>query len=109
MNELEEIWNKVYENSRIYKDKTKKWHGQHIVKKTFKEGDRVFLFNSRLKLFPGNLKSRWSGPHLVFSVSPYGAIGLRSDDGQEFKVNGPYLKHYIGERPVLEESIQLKE
>ena len=57
----------------------------HIVKNTFKEGDRVLLFNSRLKIFLGKLKSRWSGPYSMISVSPYGVISLRSDDGQEFK------------------------
>ena len=38
-------------------------------------------------------------------LSPFGAIRLRVDDGQEFKVNGQRLKHYVGERPVFEESI----
>ena len=109
LNELEEFQNKAYENSQIYKDKMKKWHDKHFVKKTFKEGDRVLIFNLRLKLFPGKLKYRWLGPYSVISVSPYGAIGLRSDDGQQFKVNGQCLKHYLGERSILEESIQLKE
>ena len=79
------------------------------MKKVFKEGDRVLLFNSWLKLFPGNLKSRWSRSYSVISVSPYGAIGLKVDDDQEFKVNGQHLNHYLGERSVFEESIQLKE
>ena len=59
----------------------KKWHNKHIVKKSFKEGDRVLLFNSRLKQFSGKLKSRWSGPYLVISVSPYRSLGLRANDG----------------------------
>ena len=105
LNELEKIWNEAYENSRIYKDKTKKWHDKHIVKKSFKEGDRVLLFKSTLKIFPRKLKSRWSRPYSVISVSPFGVIGLRADDGQEFKVNGQHLKHYLGERPIFEESI----
>ena len=101
-NKLEEIWNEAYENSWIYKDKAKKWLDKHIVKKSFKEGDRVLLFNSRLKLFSGKLKSRWSRPYLV---SPFGDIGLRADDSQEFKVVGQRLKHYLGERPIFVESI----
>ena len=109
LNELEEIRNEAYKSSRIYKDKVKKWHDMHIVKKIFKEGDRMLIFNSRLKLFLGKLKSRWLGSSSMILVSPYGAIGLRSDYGQEFKVNGQCLKHYLGERPILEESIQLKE
>ena len=107
LNELEEIWNEAYENSWIYKDKTKRWHDKHILNKSFKEGDKVLLFNSWLKLFPGKLNSRWLRPYSRIPVTPYGAIGLKSVDGQEFKVNGQRLKHYLGE--VFKESIHLKE
>ena len=109
LNELEEIQNEAYENSWIYKDKTKKWHDNHIVKMSLKEGDIILLFNSQLKLFSGKLKSRWLGPYLVISLRPFGAIGLRADNGQEFKVNGQCLKHFLRERLVFEENIQLME
>ena len=56
LNELEELRNEVYDNVRIYKDKTKKWHDQRILRREFKAGDQVLLFNSRLKFFPGKLK-----------------------------------------------------
>ena len=56
LNELEELRNEAYDSARIYKDKTKKWHDQKILKREFKAGDQVLLFNSRLKLFPGKLK-----------------------------------------------------
>ncbi|KAK8667594.1 hypothetical protein V6N13_007742 [Hibiscus sabdariffa] len=60
-------------------------------------GQQVLLFNSRLKLFPGKLKSRWSGPFEITQVAPHGAITLKSlNDGQEFKVNGQRLKPYLG-------------
>ena len=62
LNELEELRNEAYDNARIYKDKTKKWHDQRILTKEFREGDQVLLFNSRLRLFPGKLKSKLSGP-----------------------------------------------
>ena len=55
LNELEEIRNKSYDNVRNYKEKMKKWHDWCIMQKTFKEGDRVFLFNSKLGIFPGKL------------------------------------------------------
>ena len=58
LNELEELRNEAYDNARIYKDKTKKWHDQRILRKEFKAGDQVLLFNSRLRLFPGKLKSK---------------------------------------------------
>ena len=41
--------------------KMKKWHDRCIVHKTFKEGDRVLLFNSRLRIFPRNLNFQWTG------------------------------------------------
>ena len=88
LNEIEEIRNDSYESAQIYKDKTKKWHDKQLIRKEFKEGDRVMLFNSKLKFFMGKLKFRWSGPFIVILVTPYGVIGVRSDHGKEFKVNG---------------------
>ena len=58
MNELEELRNEAYENARIYKDKTKKWHDQKIMRREFKAREQVLLSNSKLKLFPGKVKSR---------------------------------------------------
>ena len=36
MNELEELRNEAYDNARIYKEKTKKWHDQKIMRRDFK-------------------------------------------------------------------------
>ena len=72
LNELEELRNEAYDSARIYKDKTKKWHDQRILRKEFKAGDQVLLFNSRLRLFPGKLKSKWSGPFTVVSSTQFG-------------------------------------
>ena len=58
LNELEELRNDAYDNARIYKDNTKRWHDRKILRKEFKGGESVLLYNSRLKLFPGKLKSR---------------------------------------------------
>ena len=60
LSELDEFRNEEYENARIYKEKTKAWHDKYIMRKEFEAGQRVLLFNSRLKLFLGKLKSRWS-------------------------------------------------
>ena len=103
LNELEELRNEAYDNARIYKDKTKKWHYQRILRKEFRVGDQILLFNSRLKLFPGKLKSKWSGPYTVVSSTTFGAITLRTDDGEEFKVNGQRLKHYLNREKEKEE------
>ncbi|KAL4312940.1 hypothetical protein GQ457_01G012070 [Hibiscus cannabinus] len=97
INELEEIRNTSYDNAKIYKEKTKKWHDQKILPKQYQPGQQVLLFNSILKLFPGKLKSRWSGPFIITRVSPHGAITTKSPkDNQEFKVNGQRLKLYMG-------------
>ncbi|GKD61707.1 reverse transcriptase domain-containing protein [Tanacetum coccineum] len=58
INELNEIWDQAYENSLIYKEKTKKIHDSKIKNLIFNIGDRVLLFNSRLKIFSGKLKTR---------------------------------------------------
>ena len=104
LNELEELRNEAYDNARIYKDKTKKCHDQKIPRKEFRVGDLVLLSNSRLKLFLGKLKSRWSGPYTVVVVTPFGAVALKTNSGDEFKVNGQRLKHYLGGRSNEEES-----
>ena len=96
MNELEELRNEAYDNARIYKEKTKRWHDQKILRREFKAREQVLLYNSRLKLFPRKLKSRWSGPYAVVASTPFGAVTLKIESGSEFKVNGQRLKHYLG-------------
>ena len=85
-NELEELRNEAYDNARIYKDKMKKWHDQKILRREFKAGDQVLLFNSRLKLFLGKLRSKWSGPYTVVASTTFGAVTLKTNTGEEFKV-----------------------
>ena len=66
MNELEEFRNDAYENSKIYKEKTKAWHDKHIVRNVFEPSQKVFLFNLILM----------SGPFIVTHVFPYGSVEL---------------------------------
>nr|GEX47531.1 hypothetical protein [Tanacetum cinerariifolium] len=58
LNELNKLRDQAYENSLIYKEKTKRLHDSKIKDRIFNVGDRVLLFNSRLKIFPGKLKTR---------------------------------------------------
>ncbi|CAA7045986.1 unnamed protein product [Microthlaspi erraticum] len=95
LNELEEIRHLAYENTKIYKEKTKALHDRKIVPKSFAANDQVLLFNSRLKLFPGKLRSRWSGPFKIKEVKPYGAVVLWDPSGGDFTVNGQRLKPYL--------------
>ena len=80
----------------------------HLLKKEFHEEQFILLYNSRLKLFPSKLKSRWSGPFKVVKVHPYGEIEISNDKGEEFKVNGHHLKPYlIGDTIDQDHSISL--
>ncbi|GJR87962.1 reverse transcriptase domain-containing protein [Tanacetum coccineum] len=102
LNELSELRDQAYENSLIYKEKTKKLHDSKIKNRIFNVGDQVLLFNSRLKIFSGKLKSRWSGPFTITEVYPYGTAKLSHADGSNFKVNCHRLKHYYrGDTPPL--------
>ena len=55
-----------------------------------------------MKLFPGKLKSRWSGPFIIKEVRPYGAVVLLDINGGEFVVNGQRLKPYLAETTMAE-------
>ena len=57
LNELDELRQNAYDSSRIYKEKTSLWHDKHLMHNELKPGQQVLLFNSRLKLFPGKLRS----------------------------------------------------
>nr|GEW20006.1 reverse transcriptase domain-containing protein [Tanacetum cinerariifolium] len=97
LSELNELHDQAYENSLIYKEKTKRIHYSKIKDRVFNISDRVLLFNSRLKIFSGKLKSRWSGPFTISYVFSYGTVELSQPDGPNFKVNGYRLRHYFGE------------
>nr|GFA33718.1 reverse transcriptase domain-containing protein [Tanacetum cinerariifolium] len=102
LNELNELRYQAYENSLIYKEKTKKIHDSKIKNCILNVGDRVLLFNSRLKIFSGKLKTRWSGPFTITKVFPYGTVELSQPDGPNFKVNDHRVKHYFrGDVPQL--------
>nr|GEX87442.1 reverse transcriptase domain-containing protein [Tanacetum cinerariifolium] len=97
INELNELCDQAYENSFIYKGKTKRLHDSKIKNRIFNIGDRVLLFNFRLKIFSDKLKSRWSGPFTISQVYPYATVELSEPDGPNFKVNGHRVKYYFGE------------
>ncbi|XP_073016723.1 uncharacterized protein [Primulina eburnea] len=96
LNELDEFRLEAYENVKLYKEKTKRWHDQNIVGREFLVGQQVLLYNSRLKLMSGKLRSRWSGPYTITQVFPYGTVEITSEATGSFKVNGHRLKVYHG-------------
>nr|GEY42968.1 reverse transcriptase domain-containing protein [Tanacetum cinerariifolium] len=85
LNELNELRDQAYENSLIYKEKTKRIHDSKIKDCVFNVGDRVLLFNSRLKIFSSKLKTRWTGPFTITQVFPYGTVELSQTDMLNFK------------------------
>ncbi|XP_075492501.1 uncharacterized protein LOC142530555 [Primulina tabacum] len=95
LDQLEECRNLAYDLALSYKEKTKKAHDKRIIEREFKEGDNVLLYNSRLRLFPGKLKSQWSGPFVISKVYPSGAVGLHDGKDGTFTVNAQRLKHYM--------------
>nr|GFA08539.1 reverse transcriptase domain-containing protein [Tanacetum cinerariifolium] len=99
LNELSELHDHAYENSLIFKEMTKKLHDEKIENRIFNVGDQVLLFNSRLKIFSGKLKSRWSGSFTISKIYAYGTAKLVHPDGCNFKVNCHRLKHYHGGDP----------
>nr|CAN82547.1 hypothetical protein VITISV_036613 [Vitis vinifera] len=86
LNELEEMRNDAYLNSKIAKARLKKWHDQLVNQKNFTKGQRVLLYDSKLHLFPGKLKSRWTGPFIIREVYPNGVVEVFNPKGnQTFK------------------------
>ncbi|XP_016444696.2 uncharacterized protein LOC107769951 [Nicotiana tabacum] len=97
LHELDEFRYHAFESTRLYKKRMKLVHDKNILKQNFKPGDVVLLFNSRLMLFPGKLKSRWSGPFRVLEIHPTEDVEIASEDGShKFRVNGHRLKYYLG-------------
>ncbi|RDX76394.1 hypothetical protein CR513_43616, partial [Mucuna pruriens] len=93
LQELDELHLEAYENSRIYKQKVKCFHDQQILRKEFQVDQKVLLFNSRLKLIVGKLRSRWDGPFVITNVFSYGAVELKNEHtNSTFQVNGHQIK-----------------
>jgi hypothetical protein len=61
----------AYENASIYKDRIKWWYDKRLKKNEFKEGDKVLLYNLRLKTFgKGELKASGTDLTLFIRCSP---------------------------------------
>ncbi|XP_016164887.1 uncharacterized protein LOC107607444 [Arachis ipaensis] len=106
--ELECLRWEAYENSRLYKEKMKAVHDKNIRRREFRVGDLVLLYNSRLRLLPGKLRSRWEGPYQVEKAEPYGVYRLRHPSSPDiFKVNGHHLKLYLGEQMKSNKEIEV--
>ena len=108
ISELEELRNEAYENARITKERVKIFHDKNIIRKTFVPGQKVLHYNSRLHLFSGKLKSRWTGPFVVKTVFPHCVVEISdTKDENDFKVNGQRLKPFLESVPVNETEMGL--
>jgi hypothetical protein len=94
--ELEELRHDAYENAKLYKERTKTYQDKQLVRREFHVGQKVLIYNSRLRLFPGKLKSRWYGPYTVTKVFSHGALEVHNkDNNHTFTVNGHRVKPYL--------------
>ncbi|XP_074361529.1 uncharacterized protein LOC141701791 [Apium graveolens] len=103
LNEIDKFRLQAYENNKLNKEKVKRWDDRRLVRKSFVSGQQVLLFNAHLRLFPGKLKSRWSGPFIIKAVFLHGAVEIfDKHPNQAFKVNGQRLNYYYGDMVNLE-------
>nr|CAN62323.1 hypothetical protein VITISV_018463 [Vitis vinifera] len=110
LNEMEELRNDAYINSKVAKQRMKKWHDQLISNKEFQKGQRVLLYDTRLHIFPGKLKSRWIGPFIIHQVYVNGVVELLNSNGKDtFRVNGYRLKPFMEPFKPEKEEINLLE
>jgi hypothetical protein len=82
--ELEELRHDAYENVKIYKERTKAYHDKQLVRKEFHVKQKVLLYNSRLRLFPGKLLSWWYGPYTVSKVFSHGALEIHNEEKKSY-------------------------
>jgi hypothetical protein len=98
--ELEEWMEKAYHSTKLYKKRTKRCYDKRVSSKHFNPGDKVLLFNSRVRLFGhGKLCSKWEGPYLVLHAAVHDAVTLQCDEGDTFKANGQRLKLFLEPKP----------
>ena len=75
-----------------------------ITGKNFNKVDQVLLYDSKLHLFLGKLKLRWTGPFIVKQAHPNGSVDLLNpNDNRVIKVNGQRVKPYVVQQTIREE------
>ncbi|RVW73083.1 Pol polyprotein [Vitis vinifera] len=110
LNEMEELRNDAYINSKVAKQRMKKWHDQLISNKEFQKGKEFYCYDTRLHIFPGKLKSRWIGPFIIHRVYANGVVELLNSNGKDtFRVNGYHLKPFMEPFKLENEEINLLE
>nr|GEY93338.1 reverse transcriptase domain-containing protein [Tanacetum cinerariifolium] len=103
LHELDELRLQAYENSKLYKARTKAYHDKNLrVRKEFKAGDKVLLYNSKYKFKAPKLRSKWYGPFIVKHGYPSEYVEIYEKHGGSFIVNGHHVKLYHYEEQLNE-------
>ncbi|XP_076905335.1 uncharacterized protein LOC143561071 [Bidens hawaiensis] len=96
LSEVEEIRDEAYECASAYKERLKRVHNAKIRKRAYEVGQKLWLYNSRLKLFLGNLKSKWIGLFIITRVGRFGDVEIEDIQNQVKQVvNAHRLKPYL--------------
>ena len=66
----------------------------------------VLLFNSRLRVFQGKLKHKWTRPFLITKVFPQGVVELENKERAKIMVNGQRIKIYLGHAESSHEVVE---
>ncbi|XP_015944552.1 uncharacterized protein LOC107469687 [Arachis duranensis] len=108
LQDLESLRLQAYENSRLYKEKVKAVHDKSIKRREFQPVDLILLYNSRMRLMLGKLRSRCDGPYRVEKMEPYGVFHLSHPTSSELiKVNGHRLKLFHGEKMAKNQELEI--
>ncbi|KAL1567120.1 hypothetical protein AAHA92_02636 [Salvia divinorum] len=94
LQELEELRLESYDSAMWYKERTKLWYDKNLRNKELHIGQKVLLFQSRLKLMPRKLKSKWVGSFIIVALRANGVVELKgsSPNSSSFIVNGHRVK-----------------
>ncbi|XP_047939415.1 uncharacterized protein LOC125186964 [Salvia hispanica] len=106
---MDEFRMEAYDSSSTYKERVKVYHDRMISPRELTLGDVVLLHNSRLSLFPGKLKSKWTSPYMIKKIYDSGTVELLAPEGQLFQANGHRVKKYYSSDKIVEEELDLEE
>ncbi|GJY23384.1 hypothetical protein Tco_0397042 [Tanacetum coccineum] len=105
--ELDEFRLQAYENSKLYKARTKAYHDKKLrVRKEFKAEDKVLVYNSKYKFKAPKLRLKWCGPFIVKHGYPPGYVELYDKHRGSFIVNGHRVKLYHNEEQLNKLAIE---
>lgn len=91
--ELEEFRFMAYENTKLYKKRSKLRHDTRIKKMRVLTRPKGTPIQFKIEILSQETKIEMDRTIFYKSVTPHGAIGLIGNGGQNFLVNGQRVKH----------------